>query len=89
MNAEDQFFVMKWGLSKTGENPQRWSGRINKSHVQVKEERRTGRRFLKDVIPVGYSICIDKVLNKETLERLSSESKPLSLKFLNNLFESL
>ena len=89
MNAEDQFFVMKWGLSKTGENPQKWSGRINKSHVQVKEERKVGRRFLKDVIPVGYSICIDKVLNKETLERLSSESKPLSLKFLNNLFESL
>lgn len=79
MNIDELTLVTKHKLKKVDKNS--YSGVINGHEVSVKAKYTIGKRFLKDLIPNGYSLTID---NKPY-----NSDKKILLRDIDNILKSL
>lgn len=89
ISAEISFFTLKWGLNKVEvpnkEIPyQYFQGVIANRDIKVNPVYCFGKRWYRDLIPVGYILYIDSmpVINQDETIRI------LSLSELKQIFES-
>lgn len=89
ISAEISFFTLKWGLNKVEvpgkEIPyQYFQGVIANKDIRVSPVYYFGKRWYRDLIPVGYNLYIDSmpVINQDNTIRI------LSLSELKQIFES-